>query len=109
MSTSRISLAAYRPRPGMEQDLLGVFDAEFASLRAGGHVTDRRVPICRTDRGEYLAILEWSSDHAVDDAHQDAEVMRVWARKAEVAEYIAPCDLAGSDVPFISYPRLRDI
>ena len=106
---SRISLAAYRPRSGRDAELLEVFEAEFACLRAGGHVTDRPVPICRTDRGEYLAILEWSSDHAVDDAHQDAEVVRVWARKAEVAEYMAPRDLAGSDVPFVSYTRLRDI
>jgi hypothetical protein len=93
----------------MEQGLLEVFKAEFASLRAGGHVTERRVPICRTDRGEYLAILEWSSDHAVDDAHRDSEVLRVWARKAEVAEYLAPRDLAGSDVPFVSYTRLGDV
>jgi hypothetical protein len=93
----------------MEQGLLEVFKADFASLRAGGHVTERRVPICRTDRGEYLAILEWSSDHAVDDAHRDSEVLRVWARKAEVAEYLAPRDLAGSDVPFVSYTRLGDV
>ena len=108
MST-RISVAAYRPRPGMERELLDMFEAEFASLRAGGHVTDRRVPICRTERGEYLAILEWSSDHAVDDAHRDPDVLRVWARKAEAAEYLAPRDLAGSDVPFVSYTKLRDV
>ena len=109
MSPSRISLAAYRPRPGMEQELLEMFRAEFASLRASGHVTDRPVPICRTDRGEYLAILEWSTDHAVDDAHRDEAVLRIWARKAEIAEYLAPSDLAGSDVPFVSYTKIGDV
>jgi hypothetical protein len=107
--SSRISLAAYRPRPGKDEELLELFEAEFARLRTGRHVTDRRVPICRTDRGEYLAILEWSSDHAVDDAHRDAQVLRIWARKAEIAEYLAPRDLAGSDVPFVSYTKLRDV
>ena len=34
-------------------------------------------------------VLEWSSDHAVEDAHDDPDVLAAWDRKAELAEYMA--------------------
>jgi hypothetical protein len=63
----------------------------------------------RTEAGDYLVVLEWSSDHAVGDAHEDAEVLAVWERKAELAEYIAPRELAGSDVPFARWTIVADV
>ena len=103
MPETRMSLSCYRPRPERDAQLRELFSVELATLRAGGHVTDRRVPICRTDAGDYLVILEWAHEDAVDDAHRDPAVLRVWARKAELSEYLAPADLTGSDIPFVSY------
>jgi hypothetical protein len=81
---------------------------EIETLRRRGHVTDRAVPVVRTSGGELLVILEWSTDHAVEDAHADPEVLAVWDRKAVLAEYIAPRDLTGSEVPFASFPIVAD-
>ena len=85
------------------------FAAELAILRRRGHVTERRAPVVRADGGELLVVLEWSSEHAVGDAHEDPEILELWRRKSELAEYIAPRELAGSDVPFARWTIVADV
>jgi hypothetical protein len=65
--------------------------------------------VIRTPAGELLVVLEWSSDHAVDDAHGDPEVLAVWQRKDELAQYIPPRDLAGAESPFARWALVADL
>jgi len=74
-----LAIAAYRPK-GDPDDLLRVLADDLATLRRRGHITERPAPVMRTDDGELLVVLEWSSEHAVDDAHADPEVLAVWER-----------------------------
>ena len=108
MSTSRLSLSAYRPRPGRSDEVLAHLRHEVATLRARGHITTRPAPICLTDGGEYLVITEWARTTSVDEAHDDEVVLDVWRRKEQLVEYIAPSDLDKSIVPFVSYDVLED-
>jgi hypothetical protein len=106
---TELALSAYRPFPRRSQELLELFADELAMLRRRGHVTDRRAPVVRTRDGDYLVVLEWSSDHAVGDAHADSEVLALWERKAQLAEYLSPRELAGSDVPFARWTVVADV
>ena len=106
---TELSLSAYEPRAGQGDELVRLFREELETLRRRGHVTTRRAPVVRTERGELLVVLEWSSDHAVDDAHADPEVLAVWERKAQLAEYIAPARLTGSEVPFARWTVIADV
>jgi heme-degrading monooxygenase HmoA len=106
---TELALSAYRPRPGKSEELVQFFAEELATLRRRGHVTERRAPVVRTENGELLVVLEWSSEHAVADAHDDPEVLAVWERKEQVAEYISPAGLAGSDVPFARWTLVADV
>jgi hypothetical protein len=108
MPTTRLSLSAYRPRPGRRDDLLPHLRAEIAALRERGHITARPAPICGTPGGAYLVIAGWATETAVDDAHQDDVILEIWRRKEQLVEYIAPADLDRSDVPFASYDVLED-
>jgi len=108
MSTSRLSLSAYRPRPGRGDDVVPHLREEVATLRTHGYITSRPAPICVTGSGEYLVIVEWATETAVDEAHADDVILEVWRRKEQLAEYIAPADLDGSGVPFASYDVLED-
>jgi hypothetical protein len=108
LSTSRLSLSAYRPKPGRSDELLPHFRHEVATLRARAHITNRPAPICLTDRGEYLVITEWASASSVDEAHEDEVVLEVWRRKEQLVEYIPPSDLDKSATPFVSYDFLED-
>jgi hypothetical protein len=106
---TELALSAYRPLPRKADELQAFFAEELETLRRRGHVTDRRVPVVRTDAGEYLVVLEWSSEHAVGDAHEDPEILALWERKAQLADYIPPRELAGSDVPFARWTLVADV
>ena len=106
---TELVLAAYRPRDGREEELVRLLHEDVATLRRRGHATSRRAPLIRTERGELLVVLEWSSEHAVGDAHEDAEVLALWRRKDELADYIGPGELAGADVPFARWTVLADL
>jgi heme-degrading monooxygenase HmoA len=105
---TELALSTYRPRPGKSGELVQFFAEELAALRRRGHVTKRRAPVVRTENDELLVVLEWSSEHAVADAHDDPEVLAVWKRKEQLAEYISPAELAGSDVPFARWTLVAD-
>jgi hypothetical protein len=106
---TELALSAYRPLPGKADDLQAFFTEELETLRRRGHVTQRAAPVIRTDTGELLVVLEWASDHAVGDAHEDPEILALWERKAQLAEYIAPHELAGSGVPFARWTIVADV
>jgi hypothetical protein len=95
---TELALSTYRPFPDKADELQTFFTEELATLRSRGHVTDRPAPVVRTDADEFLVVLEWASDHAVGDAHADPEILALWERKAQLAEYIAPRELAGSGI-----------
>jgi hypothetical protein len=106
---TELALAAYRPRAGKEEALLRLLAEDLATLRRRGHVTARPAPVVRTEEGEFLVVLEWSTEHAVDDAHADPEVTAVWERKAKLAEYLAPQALAGVEAPFARWSVVTDL
>jgi hypothetical protein len=72
-------------------------------------VTTRPAPVVRTGAGELLVVLEWASRHAVDDAHADPEVIAVWDRKGELADYAPPSALLGAGVPFARWTIAADL
>ena len=109
MVTTELAFAAYRPRARGADELLDVLREDVATSRRRGHLTERPAPLVRTANGELLVVIEWSSDHAADDAHADPEVMAVWERKGQLAEYVAPSALAGSDVPFARWAVIAEL
>src|SRR5436190_14912757 len=106
---TQLAFAAYRPRPERTDELLRLLDEELATLRRRGHVTERPAPVVRTADGDLLVVLEWSTPDAVDEAHADPEVLAVWDRKAQMADYLAPRALGGAGVPFASWPVVAEI
>jgi len=106
---TELAFAAYRPKFDTREELLEVLGEDVATLRRRGHVTERRAPVVRAANGDVLVVIEWSSDHAVDDAHADPEVIAVWERKGELADYIAPDALTGSEVPFARWTVIDDL
>jgi hypothetical protein len=106
---AELAFAAYRPKAGRADELLRVLAEDVATLRSRGHVTARSAPVVRTENGELLVVLEWSTTHAVDDAHADPEVLAVWERKARLADYVPPDSLGGADVPFARWALVADL
>lgn len=96
----QLVIAAYRPHDGREEDLLGLLREHLSALREKGFVTDRPSIVMRAAGGTLLEIFEWKSGEAVDQAHHDEVVQRLWERFAEVCDYESLANLEESQRPF---------
>ena len=106
--TRRLTVSAYRPRPGHDAAVLPHLREEVAALRARGHITARPATISRTREGLYLVVAEWATEQSVNDAHADEVILDLWRRKEQIFEYLAPAELDGMDVPFASFDLIED-
>ncbi len=79
----RISIAAFKAKPGKDKELQKVLDDRLPLLRRLGMATDRAPINCRTKDGTIISISEWVSDAMIDKAHQTPEVHALWGRFAE--------------------------
>jgi hypothetical protein len=80
-------IAAYRPRSGQEARLLELTKDHTPILRQQGLVTDRPAYAMRAADGTIIEVFEWKSQDAIDAAHTNPEVLKMWGRYAEVCEY----------------------
>jgi hypothetical protein len=81
-------IVAYRPKPGKEAMLLALTKEHVPILRGQGLATDRPVQAMRAADGTIIEVFEWKSPAAIDAAHTNPEVLKLWARYAEVCEYV---------------------
>jgi hypothetical protein len=81
-----IVIVAYRPKPGKDAELLQLTREHLPILRAEGLATDREVIACRAADGTIIEVFEWESG-GIERAHSNPEVLKLWARYAEVCDY----------------------
>lgn len=86
---SKAVIAAYRPKPGQEQALRKLVHEHRETLTAARLVTAKPTILLRArSDGTLLEIFEWISVRAADEAHQNPELRAMWARLAEVADFV---------------------
>lgn len=95
----RFVIAVYRPRPGMEAQLLAAVGKHMPVLRAEGLITDRPAHVMRAADGAVIEVFEWLSTAAIERAHNDPAVQALWA------EFGAACDY----LPIASLPEAQHI
>jgi quinol monooxygenase YgiN len=83
-----IVIVAYRPRPGKEALLLELTKQHVPILRAEGLATGRPVLAMRAADGTIIEVFEWQSAAAIDAAHTNPAVLKLWERYNEACEYI---------------------
>lgn len=83
----RVVIVAYRPRDGKEAETLDVIRDHVPILREEGLATKREPLVLRARDGAYLEIFEWASSEAIEAAHTNAAVQRLWERFGEACEY----------------------
>lgn len=88
MNTGRIVMVAYKPIPGKEQALQDLLQAHVAILDAEGLVTERRPVIVVANDGTMIEVFEWKSKEAIDLAHTNPRVQKMWEEFGSVCDYI---------------------
>ncbi len=84
----RITFAAFKPKPGKEQELLAVIADRLPLLRRLGLATDRPNITCRAHNGVIVDVSEWASEEAVEKAHNTPEVLALWMRFDACCEFV---------------------
>jgi hypothetical protein len=99
---ARISIVAYRPKPGKEADLLALSHEHVPYLRGLGLVTDRAPVIAIAGDGTIVEVFEWA-EGGLDKAHQHPAVHALWARYAEACDYVPLNTLAEAGAIFAGF------
>jgi quinol monooxygenase YgiN len=84
----RIVIAAYKPKPGKAEALKELAKTHLPRLRKEGLVTDREVIMMETPDGTIVEVFEWLSEAAIEQAHSNPEVLKMWGEYAEVCDYV---------------------
>ena len=99
-------MALFRPKPGHEAELMACMRDHLPVLRARGLATDAPSTVLRAADGTLVEIFDWRSPEAIDAAHADPEVAKLWARYAACCDYITLGDLSESRTMFPSFERV---
>lgn len=101
-SNATIVIVAYKPRQGKEGELLQLTREHVPLLRAEGLATDRPVIACQAKDGTIVEVFEWVAG-AIERAHANPAVMKLWERYAAACEYVPLVSLAESSTQFASF------
>lgn len=96
----QIVIAAYRPKPGQDKLLLEVVRTHLPILRQQKLATSRPVQVLRAGDGTLLEIFEWVSEEAVEQAHTNPVVQKLWERFGKVSDFVTLASLPGAQEPF---------
>lgn len=101
-------IAAYRPKPGKDEELRKLM-CEHRQALADAHLVTRKVPLilrARSD-GTLVEIFEWASAKAADRAHRHASIRAMWNKLAAVADFVALSDIAEAGKAFSHFEALQ--
>src|SRR5882757_3605745 len=99
----RIVIVAYKPKPGKAEALKTLTKTHVPRLREQGLVTSREPIIAETTDGTIIEVFEWLSAEAIQQAHQNTEVHKMWGEYAEVCDYIPLKDVSEANNLFAEF------
>ena len=99
----RVSIAVYRPKAGKEAELTALTGEHHGILAAEGLVTDRKPIVMRSSDGSIVEVFEWTSAAAIEKAHENKAVQKLWERYEACSEYAMLPSLPESKDPFATF------
>jgi hypothetical protein len=86
----RIVIVVYSPLPGKNRDLERVVSKHYSILKKENLVTERLPIVMKAGNGSIIEVFEWRSSEAIQAAHTNAEVMKLWDEFNAVCTYETP-------------------
>ncbi len=86
----RIVIACYKPKPGKEAELDKLMETHVGRLRSEGLVTDRESIIMKSKSGTVVEVFEWKSKEAIEQAHNNPIIQKMWEEYSAVCDYEIP-------------------
>jgi hypothetical protein len=98
-----IVIVAYKPKPGKAEVLKALTKTHVPRLKKEGLVTDREAIMMKAADGTIIEVFEWLSDEAIQKAHSNPEVLKMWGEYAEVCDYVPLNTLSESNMMFAGF------
>ena len=89
----RIVIAAYRPKPGKADELRRLASTHLPLLRSQDLVTDRSEIIMQARDGTIVEVFEWASREAIESAHSNPEVLKMWDEFFKICDFVPIADV----------------
>jgi hypothetical protein len=105
-SRQTLVIVAYKPKPGMEADLLQLTREHVPLLRDEGLATDHPVTACQAKDGTIVEVFEWA-DGAIERAHSNPVVLKLWERYAAACDIVPLASLSEASNMFASFTPLK--
>ncbi len=89
----RIVIACYKPHPGQESRLQRLLATHVDRLRKEGLATHRESIVMKSSSGTFIEVFEWESKEAIEAAHHNPAVQKMWEEFSAVCEYETPMNI----------------
>jgi quinol monooxygenase YgiN len=83
-----IVIAVYKPKPGQETALQELMREHLLVLKQQNLVTDRASIMMQAADGTIIEVFEWKSRQAIEQAHSNPAVLKMWEKYATACDYI---------------------
>lgn len=103
----RITFAIYRPKPGKEKQLLQLVEDHLPILKTQNLITDRKPIVMQAKDKSVVEVFEWKSREAIDQAHSNPEVLKLWGRFSEVCDFGTPATIAEFSEMFSEFESIN--
>ncbi len=86
----KIVIAAYRAKPGNLQALLDIIKLKRRFMLAAGYYTSREPIMMNSsaDNNLIIEVFEWAGMKAIEEAHANPEVHKIWDKMYEICEEV---------------------
>jgi len=84
----RIVIVGYRPFQGKELELVNLAKRHWETLKKENLVSPRKPVIVKSKDGTVIEIFGWKSKEAMEEAHSNEAVQKMWAEYSKVCEYV---------------------
>ncbi len=99
---ARLSIVAYKPKPGKEAELMSLTLEHVPYLRNIGLVTDRAHIIAIASDGTIIEVFEWA-EGGLEKAHAHAGLGELWMRYAAACDYVPLKTLDEAGMTFANF------
>ena len=82
-----IVFAIYKPHKNKENELKELISKHVPILKSNNLITDRKPILVQSNNGIYIEIFEWKSNDAVEEAHENPEVKKLWDEMEKVCDF----------------------
>ena len=89
----RIVIVGYKPFQGREAELLALLKTHWERLNEENLVSERKPIIMQSSNRTIIEVFGWKSKEAIELAHTNSAVQKMWTDYAKICEYVPINDL----------------